>query len=337
MSPAQGMSFFSSLFILVFCTNFKPGRPGRILVPGPPLGSRWRLVNKVATELSRAGHDVTMLVPEGTEDNIRDIENFSLLLTSHPEAVRYYKERLNKRVSLAPNAVSFLPEDLYSALSYVVDHAKLYGLLASECEATFQQGLLNGSRFDLVLSDLLSPCAVILARHLHVPVVSVARGTPGGYDLAAAGAPTPAACVPQLGLALTDGMSLVQRLENFVVQLVTSALTGSMLLRPFDDIARKRTGLSIRDLLAGTDLWLRHTDPMFETPRPRMPNMVYIGGISASPAEPLTQELEEALARVRGENIAVVTFGSMVDQFDAHLAEVLSTALSRLPFKVVWR
>ncbi|XP_078577987.1 UDP-glucuronosyltransferase 2C1-like [Branchiostoma floridae x Branchiostoma japonicum] len=35
--------------------------------------------------------------------------------------------------------------------------------------------------------------------------------------------------------------------------------------------------------------------------------------------------------------MAVVTFGSMIDHFDSDLAEVLSTALSRLPFKVVWR
>eukprot|EP00058_Branchiostoma_floridae_P016511 XP_002601999.1 hypothetical protein BRAFLDRAFT_82585 [Branchiostoma floridae] len=237
------MSFLSSLSVLLLCTNVRLGSSGRILIPGPPLGSRWVLVNKVATELTRVGHDVTMLE------------------------------------------------------------------------------VLNGTHFDLVLSDFLSPCAVILARRLRAPVVFLARGTPGGYDLSAAGVPSPAAYVPQLGLALTDSMGFLQRLQNGLVQLVQHVLTGRLLLQPFDTIAKKHTGVPISDLLADTDLWLRHTDPIFETPRPRMHNM----------------DLEDALAKVRGENMAVVTFGSMIDHFDADLAEVLSTALSRLPYKVVWR
>ncbi|XP_078617502.1 UDP-glucuronosyltransferase 1-2-like [Branchiostoma floridae x Branchiostoma japonicum] len=227
------MSLFSSLSVLILCTNFKLGSSGRVLIPGPPLGSRWVLVNKVATELTRAGHDVTMLVPAGMEGYIRDMEKFSLLTTRHAEAVRYYRERLNKRVSLAPRGVWFLPQDLYSALSYVVDHTKLYELMASECEATLQQ-----ANYDLVLSDFLSPCAVILARRLRAPVVCLARGTPGGYDLRAAGVPSPAAYVPQLGLALTDSMGFLQRLQNGLVQLAQHVLTGRLLLRPFDTIAR---------------------------------------------------------------------------------------------------
>ncbi|XP_019618614.1 PREDICTED: UDP-glucuronosyltransferase 1-2-like [Branchiostoma belcheri] len=339
MSLAQGASFSFSLSVLVFCTNLNPVSLGRILIPGPPLGSRWAVVNKVAAELVRAGHEVTMLVTEGTEDSIRDRGKFSLLTTRHPDALRYYKQRANKRVSLTPSqgVLRLVPEDLYSALSYVLDHAKLYELFASECEATFQQGVLNGTEFDVVLSDFLSPCAVILARHLGRPVVSLARGTPGGYDLTAAGVPMPPAYVPQLGLTLTDDMTFLQRLENVLVQLVTSSLTGSVLLRPFDRLAREQTGVSVAELLASTDLWLRHTDPLCETPRPVMPNMVYIGGITAERPKPLTQELEESLAKVAGENIAVVSFGSMIDHFDADLAEVLSTALGRLPYKVVWR
>ncbi|XP_035665990.1 UDP-glucuronosyltransferase 1-2-like [Branchiostoma floridae] len=232
------MSFLSSLSVLLLCTNVRLGSSGRILIPGPPLGSRWVLVNKVATELTRVGHDVTMLVPAGMEGYIRDVEKFSLLTTRHAEAVRYYRERLNKRVSLAPRGVWFLPQDLYSALSYVVDHAKLYELMASECEATLQQEVLNGTHFDLVLSDFLSPCAVILARRLRAPVVFLARGTPGGYDLSAAGVPSPAAYVPQLGLALTDSMGFLQRLQNGLVQLVQHVLTGRLLLQPFDTIAK---------------------------------------------------------------------------------------------------
>ncbi|KAI8519510.1 UDP-glucuronosyltransferase 2A1 [Branchiostoma belcheri] len=364
MSLAQGASFSFSLSVLVFCTNLNPVSSGRILIPGPPLGSRWVVVNKVAAELVRAGHDVTMLVTEGMEDSIRDRENFSLLTTRHTDALRYYKERANKRVSLTPTqgVLSTGGPVLRAVLAVRADHAKLYELLASECEATFRQvigrqrtrsnlgllvadlgtaaelpGVLNGTEIDVVLSDFLSPCAVILARHLGRPVVSLARGTPGGYDLTAAGVPMPPAYVPQLGLALTDDMTFLQRLENVFVQVVTSSLTGRVLLRPFDRLARELTGVTVAELLASTDLWLRHTDPLCETPRPRMPNMVYIGGITAERPKPLTQELEESLAKVSGENIAVVSFGSMIDHFDADLAEVLSTALGRLPYKVVWR
>ena len=57
----------------------------------------------------------------------------------------------------------------------------------------------------------------------------------------------------------------------------------------------------------------------------------------ASPAQPLSEELEEFMQSAGDEGVILVSFGTIVDSLDVKVLEVMATAFSRLSQKVIWK
>uniref|UniRef100_A0A8C0JBA1 glucuronosyltransferase n=1 Tax=Chelonoidis abingdonii TaxID=106734 RepID=A0A8C0JBA1_CHEAB len=99
--------------------------------------------------------------------------------------------------------------------------------------------------------------------------------------------------------------------------------------------ARSRPVLS--ELYLKAELWIYNTDFSFEFAHPLLPNTVYIGGLLAKPAKPLSQELEDFTANSE-DGFIIVTLGSMLSSIP--LLEVLqemNIAFAHLSQGVIWR
>ena len=57
----------------------------------------------------------------------------------------------------------------------------------------------------------------------------------------------------------------------------------------------------------------------------------------ASPAQPLSEELEEFMQSAGDDGVILVSFGTYVKSVDENILQMMATAFSRLPQKVIWK
>lgn len=91
---------------------------------------------------------------------------------------------------------------------------------------------------------------------------------------------------------------------------------------------------SICESLGKADIWLIRTFWDLETPRPIPPNFHYVGGLHCKAASELPDDLEAFVQSSGDAGVVVVTFGSMVTNLTTERADVIATALGRIPQKV---
>ncbi|XP_071972480.1 UDP-glucuronosyltransferase 2A2-like isoform X2 [Engystomops pustulosus] len=85
------------------------------------------------------------------------------------------------------------------------------------------------------------------------------------------------------------------------------------------------------------EIWLIRTYWDFEYPRPLLPNFEFVGGLHCKPPKPLPEDMEK-IAQSSGEHgIVVFSLGSMVKNLTDERSNVIASALSQLPQKVIWR
>ncbi|XP_062054754.1 UDP-glucuronosyltransferase 2B13-like isoform X2 [Lepus europaeus] len=85
------------------------------------------------------------------------------------------------------------------------------------------------------------------------------------------------------------------------------------------------------------DMWLIRTYWDVEFPRPLLPNVDFIGGLHCRPAKPLPKEMEDFVQSSGEEGVVVFSLGSMISNLPEERANVIASALARLPQKVLWR
>ena len=145
------------------------------------------------------------------------------------------------------------------------------------------------------------------------------------------------ATAPAFLSGFSQHMTLVQRLLNtwiFFSQLMPSPFAYE------DAVARYAPEMDyvpISMLASRAEVWLIGSDPILQFPYPTLPNVKYIGGLSAKPAEPLDPEFQSFMDSGKG-GVVVVSFGSMVVNLVQELTDKLMTTFLQLrPMKVVFR
>nr|XP_033819056.1 UDP-glucuronosyltransferase 2A1-like isoform X2 [Geotrypetes seraphini]XP_033819064.1 UDP-glucuronosyltransferase 2A1-like isoform X2 [Geotrypetes seraphini] len=85
------------------------------------------------------------------------------------------------------------------------------------------------------------------------------------------------------------------------------------------------------------EIWLIRTYWDFEYPRPFLPNFEFVGGLHCQPAKPLPEDMEKFVQTSGEHGIVVFSLGSMVKNLTVEKANIIATALSKIPQKVLWR
>ncbi|XP_063156407.1 UDP-glucuronosyltransferase 2A1-like isoform X2 [Candoia aspera] len=91
------------------------------------------------------------------------------------------------------------------------------------------------------------------------------------------------------------------------------------------------------ETMGKAEIWLIRTYWDFEFPRPFLPNFEFVGGLHCQPAKPLPEEMEEFVQSSGEHGIVVLSLGSMVQNLTDEKNNIIASALSQLPQKVVWR
>ncbi|XP_056318458.1 UDP-glucuronosyltransferase 2A3-like [Danio aesculapii] len=197
---------------------------------------------------------------------------------------------------------------------------------------------LKDAKYDMILTDPSMVAGVLLGHYLKLPIVYNARWTV--YSEAHfAIAPSPLSYVPVPLLELSDRMSFLERVRNFVLYIIPEIQAAIMNSPSYDALSERFIGPGKSDLslIQEADLWLHRTDFVFEYPRPTMPNIVYIGGFQCKPSKLLPQDLENFVQSSGDHGVIVMSLGTLIGQLPKDVAEAIAEAFAELPQKIIWR
>ncbi|XP_023603559.1 LOW QUALITY PROTEIN: 2-hydroxyacylsphingosine 1-beta-galactosyltransferase [Myotis lucifugus] len=299
-----------------------------IVVPPIMFESHMYIFKTLAAALHARGHRTVFLLSEGRD-----------LAPSPHYGLRRYPGLFNSSASDA-----FLQAKMRNIFAGRLTAVELFDILdhyTRNCDMVLgNRALLRAlrrERFDLLLVDPNDMCGFVIA---HLLGVQYAVFSTGLWYPAEVGAPAPLAYVPEFNSLLTDRMSLVQRMKNAGVYLVSRLGVHLLVLPKYERVMRKHgllPGRSLYDLVQGSSLWMLCTDVALEFPRPTLPNVVYVGGILTKPAGPLPQDLQSWVDGASEHGFVLVSFGAGVKFLSEDMAHKLAGALGRLPQKVIWR
>ncbi|XP_058660369.1 UDP-glucuronosyltransferase 2A2-like isoform X1 [Ammospiza nelsoni] len=209
----QLLLFQFALLGPVFC--------GKVLV-WPTEGSHWLNMNVMVQELIRRGHSFTILVANASlfiEPRPKTTEKFEIYNVPYekdlPEAL------INGIVDLwlnhRPTILTFWR--FYKELGRLsIGWQEMNKMM---CDAVLNNqelmARLQGSGFDLLLSDAVTPCGELLALKLGIPFVYSLRFSPAfTLERHCGKIPAPPSYTPAALSELTDRMSFGERVKNFV-------------------------------------------------------------------------------------------------------------------------
>ncbi|KAG7241714.1 hypothetical protein INR49_025179, partial [Caranx melampygus] len=330
--------WFSTLGLVAWmcCSSLGLVQGGKVLVM-PVDGSHWLSMKILVKELSRRGHDVSVLVPE-TSLLIHGSESYKTKIYQVP----YTKSELDGKFDQLKDGVfrkSPGITDLFVSVEMLVNFTTLQ---VKGCESLLNdQPLMSELRaggFEIMLTDPFLPCGSILARIFSIPTVYFMHGLPCQLDLKANQCPSPPSYVPVFFSGNTDKMTFPQRVKNMIMSMVEFYMC-KVIYRHFDELVSRtfEDVKTYKDLISHGAVWLLRSDFTLDWPKPIMPNMFFIGGINCAKKAPLPADLEEFVEGSGDDGFIVFTLGSMVSTMPEERAKQFFDGFRQIPQRVVWR
>ncbi|XP_038604734.1 UDP-glucuronosyltransferase 1A1-like isoform X2 [Tachyglossus aculeatus] len=322
---------------ILFCLTATHLAEGKKLLVARVDGSPWLSLQSILHKLSQRGHEIVVVAPE-----------ISLWIKPSP----YYTLKLHP--------VSFTEEffdtqiknfgiDLSSTDTWLDNFSAFLKLLRnfntiqlSSCRnLLYSKDLmmyLEEKQFDAILTDPFFPCGQILAEHLSLPSVYFMIAIPCGLETEASQCPTPFSFVPSLFSGNSDHMTFFQRVNNLLLSAMEYLFCFSLYIT-YEDLAKEflQRDVTLKELLSHSSVWLYRSDFVLNYPRPVMPNMVFVGGISCAVRNQLSQEFQNFVNDSGEHGIVVFSLGSMVSEIPEKKAMEIAEALGRVPQTVLWR
>ncbi|CAH1790146.1 unnamed protein product [Owenia fusiformis] len=294
--------------------------------------SRVTNMEKMCNILAENGHDVSMVISNRYDESKRSIDK---RVTVHKFQIPA-ETRLNSDVDVLRIFMDGTPSEAGEIF---------FKLQFSFCDSLLKSGLMERLKtmdFNLFIADQADMCSVLLLDYLDIPVIYYENGdvyndSPLGGGL---GHPTPWSFIPNLMSAdLSDNMRFAERVQNVFLHLLMQmfrlkALSTAQELR--DSYGYNKTvdiRNSARDRVA---LIFSNSHISIDYPRPRMPNHIYIGGLSILPPQPLPNHI--ATIMEQASEVIVVSFGSSFNELVIEKKKnVLLDVFATLPQTIVWR
>ena len=198
---------------------------------------------------------------------------------------------------------------------------------------------LEHEEFDMALVDAtFAKCKYLVPHRLQIPWIT--------YTVAAdprlVRVPWLQSFVPGVLSQFSDRMSFVERLTNTADSFAVFFLLKRYFPDPPHEVLAKfrRYGhfSSLDELASKSVLWLTLTGDVMDYPRPMMPNMVHVGGLTVKRSSgELPADMRNFIDAAE-KGVVLVTFGTTVPSIPRHMVEKFSSAFGRLDgYRVLWR
>ena len=223
MKTVQGCCI---LFVLQLCL-LDSGRTGKVLV-WPMDFSHWINLQVILEELHLRGHEITLLVPSQSLviDRVKIPYHVEILQVS------VTKETFIEELStMLYEEIFELPKFSWWEMQIELANLDKKFLLTSKrvCDSAITNkellGRLQAAKFDVCIADPLSFCGELVSELLNIPFIYTFRFFSGNViERLCAGLPMPSSYVPGITSRLTDKMTFIQRLENWLLYTVSDMI-----------------------------------------------------------------------------------------------------------------
>ncbi|XP_072051880.1 UDP-glucuronosyltransferase 2C1-like [Amphiura filiformis] len=308
-----------------------------LILGGDGSGSHYYVATAIGRELAHRGNNVTVLVSdmyasEGTQRDDADL--FSSYV---------YK--------------SLVTEERFQSLLADIVHVSLYGdlisilktnslvedLMRDQCESilidTNILDRLQRQKFDLIIGDFWYICVGLVAQYLDVPFAllfpaSISMSIMSQVNVC----PTNPAFIPDMITGLDQKMNFMERVTNTLTVSMNSYMNRRMYSH-YDQFKIKyniKPDITTFKTLGHAELWFINADFALEFPRPLMPHVVPVGGLTTKPAKKLPKELE-SFVQSSEDGMIIFSLGSYCSITEQSMADMFGEAISQVSQKVIWK
>ncbi|VDM38517.1 unnamed protein product [Toxocara canis] len=196
---------------------------------------------------------------------------------------------------------------------------------------------LKEAKFDIAFTHFYDYCPIGLIYHAKIPTWIWLNGAQL-MDVIAylVGVPSPPSYVPLLLSDMSDKMSFMQRVKNFLGRSLMHPLAMRSIIDPETEIFRRYLdpGMPhLSELASQCPLVMVNSDELYSLARPTLHKLVYIGGLGMNSrnVKPLEGEFKKIVDRSK--HIVVMSFGSIanVTLMPASWKDSLIGAFRRFP------
>ena len=198
---------------------------------------------------------------------------------------------------------------------------------------------LEQEKFDVAVVDSdFSKCNYLIPHRLQIPWIAYDVGiNPNVVRV-----PWLPSFVPSPFLPFSDKMAFTERLKNTADLFIMFFVRKRYFPDPPHEILQKfrRYGhfSSLDELVSKSVLWFTITDGIIDYPRPMMPNMVSIAGLTVKRSTgKLSTDIKNFIDGAK-KGVILVTFGSIVSTIPRDVVEKFASAFRQLDgYRVIWR
>ncbi|KAL4687245.1 hypothetical protein H8959_019373 [Pygathrix nigripes] len=335
----MSMKWTSALLLIQLSCYLSSGTCGKVLV-WPTEFSHWMNIKTILDELVQRGHEVTVLAYSTSilpDPNNPSALKYEICPTSLTET-----EFENDVMQLVKRWLDGPKDIFWPRFLQVQEIMWTYtDMIRKFCKDVVSNKKLmkklQESRFDVVLADPISPCGELLAELLKIPFVYSLRSSPGyPIEKHGGGFLFPPSYVPVSMSELRDQMTFMERVQNMMYMVYFDFWFQVWDVKNWDQFYSEVLGrpTTVFETMAKAEIWLIRNYWDFQFPHPLLPNVEFVGGLHCKPAKPLPKEMEE-FVQSSGENgIVVFSLGSMVSNMSEERANVIASALAKIPQKI---
>ncbi|XP_072051885.1 UDP-glucuronosyltransferase 2B15-like [Amphiura filiformis] len=259
-----------------------------LILGGDGSGSHYYAATAIGKELAYRGNDVTVLVSDMYADSVSnrdDSDVFNFLIYKSLVTEEQYQNLITKIVEsgLLGDMASMIK---VSTLAETLTH--------KQCKSIFVDStiidLLHQEKFDLIIGDAWYICVGLVAQLLDTPFALL---TPTAVSMSMQSqisvCPTNPAYIPDLVSGLDSKLSFFGRVSNTLI-LSLNSFANRRLLHRYDQLKvdlNIKPEMSTYEALSEAELFFVNTNFVFDFPRPLMPHVVPVGGLTTKPSLPL--------------------------------------------------
>uniref|UniRef100_A0A8D0EH43 glucuronosyltransferase n=1 Tax=Strix occidentalis caurina TaxID=311401 RepID=A0A8D0EH43_STROC len=269
------------------------------VVVWPTDASHWINVKVLLEELVLRGHEVTVLVP--SSNLLIDYQDTSSPFTFEVLQVPFTQKTLHAAME---DFLNFWMNEVSNVSPWKImwkmkeDLEVFTNMSKQVCDTLVMNpqliAKLKQAKFDVLIADPLSAGGELVAEILAIPFVYSFRFSEGNVvERLCGGLPSPPSYVPASTRGLTDQMSFVERLQNFLFYFYMDLFFLKFWRDEWDGYYSNVLGrpTTLCETMGKAEIWLIRTYWDFEFPRPFLPNFEFVGGLHCQPAKPLPKVL----------------------------------------------
>ncbi|XP_072051883.1 UDP-glucuronosyltransferase 1-2-like [Amphiura filiformis] len=261
-----------------------------LILGGDGGGSHYYDATAIGKELVYRGNNVTVLVSDMYAKSVskgEDSQLFNFVIYKSLVTEDQFQNVLANQVEtgMRGDMVSMIKN---IALAEILFYKQCRSILIDDPVID----LLHSEKFDLIIGDFWYICVGLVAQLLETPFALL---TPTAVSMSMQSqinvCPTNPAYIPELVSGLDTKLSFFGRVSNTLILSLNSIANRRMLHR-YDQLKvdlNIKPQISTYDALSEAELFFVNTNFVFDFPRPLMPHVVPVGGLTTKPSLPLKE------------------------------------------------